>query len=160
MAAVRACREPPLGGSGMDRGARPRRGRVAQAPRRERLRSGELRRVPVRPSADDREREGHPAAPRIRPRADPRRGLLDAAQDGEGHDDLTMREILPGILHWTWFAERQGYDFNGYLLRLPEGNLCVDPVEMTDEVLREIAGEGVQRIALTNRNHFRASMKV
>jgi glyoxylase-like metal-dependent hydrolase (beta-lactamase superfamily II) len=71
-----------------------------------------------------------------------------------------MREILPGILTWAWFAERQGYDFNGYLLRLPGGNLCVDPVEMTDDVLREIAAEGVQRIVLTNRNHFRASMKV
>ena len=71
-----------------------------------------------------------------------------------------MREILPGILTWPWFAERQGYDFNGYLLRLPGGNLCVDPVEMTDDVLREIAAEGVQRIVLTNRNHFRASMKV
>jgi glyoxylase-like metal-dependent hydrolase (beta-lactamase superfamily II) len=71
-----------------------------------------------------------------------------------------MREILPGILTWSWFSERQGYDFNGYLLRLPEGNLCVDPVEMTEETLGEIAEEGVQRIVLTNRNHFRASMKV
>ena len=71
-----------------------------------------------------------------------------------------MREILPGILTWPWFSERQGYDFNGYLLRLPDGNVCVDPVEMTDDVLREIAAEGVLRIVLTNRNHFRASMKV
>ncbi|HYV66012.1 MAG TPA: MBL fold metallo-hydrolase [Myxococcales bacterium] len=71
-----------------------------------------------------------------------------------------MREILPGILTWSWFSERQGYDFNGYLLRLPEGNLCVDPVEMAEETLGEIAGEGVRRILLTNRNHFRASMKV
>ena len=71
-----------------------------------------------------------------------------------------MREILPGILTWPWFSERHGYDFNGYLLRLPGGNLCVDPVEMQDEVLAEIAAAGVQRIVLTNRNHFRASMKV
>ena len=71
-----------------------------------------------------------------------------------------MREILPGILTWSWFAERQGYDFNGYLLQLPGGNVCVDPVEMSDEVLAEIGAVGVQRIVLTNRNHFRASMKV
>ncbi|MFL5309844.1 MAG: hypothetical protein ACJ79H_05250 [Myxococcales bacterium] len=71
-----------------------------------------------------------------------------------------MREILPGVLTWPWFSERQGYDFNGYLLRLPGGNLCVDPVEMPREVLEEIAEGGVQRIVLTNRNHFRASMKV
>ena len=68
--------------------------------------------------------------------------------------------MLPGVLTWPWFSERQGYDFNGYLLRLPGGNLCVDPVEMTGEVLEEIAAVGVQRIVLTNRNHFRASMKV
>jgi glyoxylase-like metal-dependent hydrolase (beta-lactamase superfamily II) len=71
-----------------------------------------------------------------------------------------MREIVPGIFTWPWFSERNGYDFNGYLLRLPGGNLCVDPVEMSGDVLDEIARVGVQRIALTNRNHFRASMKV
>src|SRR5713226_5215373 len=71
-----------------------------------------------------------------------------------------MREILPGILTWPWFSERHGYDFNGYLLCLTAGNLCVDPVEMPDEVLAEIAAAGVERIVLTNRNHFRASMKV
>jgi glyoxylase-like metal-dependent hydrolase (beta-lactamase superfamily II) len=71
-----------------------------------------------------------------------------------------MREILPSVLTWPWFSERHGYDFNGYLLRLPDGNLCVDPVEMTADVLDDIAREGVRRIVLTNRNHFRASMKV
>jgi glyoxylase-like metal-dependent hydrolase (beta-lactamase superfamily II) len=71
-----------------------------------------------------------------------------------------MREILPGILTWTWFSARHGYDFNGWLVRQPGGNLCIDPVEMPDEVLEEIAREGVGRVLLTNRNHFRASMKV
>jgi glyoxylase-like metal-dependent hydrolase (beta-lactamase superfamily II) len=71
-----------------------------------------------------------------------------------------MGEIVPGVFSWSWFAERQGYDFNGYLFRLPEGNVCVDPVEMSGDVLDEIARLGVQRIVLTNRNHFRASMKV
>ena len=71
-----------------------------------------------------------------------------------------MREILEGIFTWPWFSQRNGYDFNGYLVRLAGGNLCVDPVEMTGEVLDEIERFGVQRIVLTNRNHFRASMKV
>lgn len=71
-----------------------------------------------------------------------------------------MREILPGILTWPWFSERQGYDFNGWLVRHAEGNVCIDPVEMSDGVLDEIAREGVARIVLTNRNHFRASMRV
>jgi glyoxylase-like metal-dependent hydrolase (beta-lactamase superfamily II) len=69
-----------------------------------------------------------------------------------------MNEILPGILTWPWFSERHGYDFNGYLIR--DGKVCVDPVEMSDDVLGELAAEGVATIVLTNRNHFRASMKV
>jgi len=71
-----------------------------------------------------------------------------------------MREILPGILTWAWFSARHGYDFNGWLVRHPEGNLCIDPVEMPDDVLEEISAGGVARVLLTNRNHFRASMRV
>jgi glyoxylase-like metal-dependent hydrolase (beta-lactamase superfamily II) len=71
-----------------------------------------------------------------------------------------MREILPGILTWPWFSARHGYHFNGWLARHPEGNVCVDPVEMADEVLDEIAREGASRIVLTNRNHYRACMRV
>ena len=71
-----------------------------------------------------------------------------------------MREILPGILTWPWFSARHGYDFNGWLVRQPEGNVCIDPPEMPDDVLEELAREGVARIVLTNRNHFRASMRV
>src|SRR5438067_1447540 len=71
-----------------------------------------------------------------------------------------MREILPGILTWAWFSARHGYDFNGWLVRHPEGNVCVDPVEMTDDVLEEITRDGAARIVLTNRNHFRSGMRV
>jgi glyoxylase-like metal-dependent hydrolase (beta-lactamase superfamily II) len=71
-----------------------------------------------------------------------------------------MREILPGILTWPWFSARHGYDFNGWLVRHPGGNVCIDPVEMTDEVLDEIGREGAATVVLTNRNHFRASMRV
>src|ERR671936_3014371 len=71
-----------------------------------------------------------------------------------------MREILPGILTWPWFSARHGYDFNGWLVRNEQGNVCVDPAEMTDEVLEEIAREGVARIVVTNRNHFRSCMRV
>jgi glyoxylase-like metal-dependent hydrolase (beta-lactamase superfamily II) len=71
-----------------------------------------------------------------------------------------MREILPGILTWPWFSERHGYDFNGYLIRHAAGNVAVDPVEMKDDTLRELQEEGVKRIVLTNRNHFRAAAKL
>ena len=71
-----------------------------------------------------------------------------------------MREILSGILTWPWFSARHGYDFNGWLVRHSQGNLCIDPVEMSNEVLEEISAQGVARVLLTNRNHFRASMRV
>jgi len=71
-----------------------------------------------------------------------------------------MREILPGVLTWPWFSARHGYDFNGWLVRHPGGNVCIDPVEMDDPTLDEIAREGVARILLTNRNHFRAGARV
>jgi glyoxylase-like metal-dependent hydrolase (beta-lactamase superfamily II) len=71
-----------------------------------------------------------------------------------------MREILSGILTWPWFSARHGYDFNGWLVRHPQGNLCIDPPEMSNEVLEELSTEGVARVLLTNRNHFRASMRV
>jgi glyoxylase-like metal-dependent hydrolase (beta-lactamase superfamily II) len=71
-----------------------------------------------------------------------------------------MREILPGVLTWPWFSTRHGYDFNGWLVRHPEGNLCIDPAETSDEVLDELAREGVAWVLITNRNHFRSSMRV
>jgi glyoxylase-like metal-dependent hydrolase (beta-lactamase superfamily II) len=71
-----------------------------------------------------------------------------------------MHEILGGIYTWPWFSEPHGYNFNGYLICHPTGNLCVDPVEPTVTDLEEIARLGVSRILLTNRNHSRAANKV
>jgi glyoxylase-like metal-dependent hydrolase (beta-lactamase superfamily II) len=71
-----------------------------------------------------------------------------------------MNEILPGVFTWPWFSERHGYDFNGWLFRHPGGNICIDPVEMSEDVLAASAAQGVARIVLTNRNHARASLKV
>ena len=71
-----------------------------------------------------------------------------------------MREILNDIFTWPWFSEPHGYNFNGHLTRHAEGNLCIDPVEPSEEELDEIASLGVARIILTNRNHSRASNKL
>ena len=71
-----------------------------------------------------------------------------------------MREIVDGILTWSWFSEPHGYDFNGHLIRDPGGNICVDPVEPTEGDLEAIVGEGVTRILLTNRNHSRAANRI
>src|SRR5512143_3008692 len=68
-----------------------------------------------------------------------------------------MNEIVPDVLTWSRLSERHGYDFNGHLVRHPEGNLCIDPVEPSEAVLDQIAGIGATRILLTNRNHTRAA---
>jgi glyoxylase-like metal-dependent hydrolase (beta-lactamase superfamily II) len=68
-----------------------------------------------------------------------------------------MREILPDIFTWSRFSEPHGYDFNGYLVRQTDGNLCIDPVLPDEADLDAIARLGVAKILLTNRNHSRAS---
>jgi len=71
-----------------------------------------------------------------------------------------VREFLPGIFIWSWFSEPHGYDFHGTLLLSAEGNLCVDPVDPSEEVLDRLAKEGVAQILITNRNHTRAANRV
>jgi glyoxylase-like metal-dependent hydrolase (beta-lactamase superfamily II) len=68
-----------------------------------------------------------------------------------------MNEIVPDIFIWAWFSEPHGYNFNGYLVRHPEGNLCIDPVPPDEGDLAGIVRMGVSRILLTNRNHSRAA---
>ncbi|MGE0823044.1 MAG: hypothetical protein AB7G75_30540 [Candidatus Binatia bacterium] len=71
-----------------------------------------------------------------------------------------MREIVKDILTWSWFSQPHGYNFNGWLLTLPGGNICIDPAEPTPEVLEDIVRHGVNHILLTNRNHSRAANHV
>jgi len=71
-----------------------------------------------------------------------------------------MREVLSSIFTWPWFSEPHGYNFNGYLVCHAGGNLCIDPVEPTEETLEELARRDVARILVTNRNHSRAANRV
>jgi glyoxylase-like metal-dependent hydrolase (beta-lactamase superfamily II) len=71
-----------------------------------------------------------------------------------------MHEILTDIFMWSWFSEPHGYHFNGFFIRHPAGNLCIDPAEPDEAVLNELARQGVARILLTNRNHVRAANRV
>src|SRR5687768_17342993 len=68
-----------------------------------------------------------------------------------------MNEIVPGIFTWPSFSERHGYDFNGFFVPLLEGNVVIDPVTPTDDVLEALVREGVEHVLVTNRNHTRAS---
>lgn len=68
-----------------------------------------------------------------------------------------MREVVDGIFIWPWFSERHGYNFNGYLVSDPGGNICIDPVEPDTATLEAITRQGAARIIVTNRNHVRAA---
>jgi glyoxylase-like metal-dependent hydrolase (beta-lactamase superfamily II) len=71
-----------------------------------------------------------------------------------------MREIQTGIFSWPWFSQPHGYNFNGHFIEHADGNLCIDPVEPSDEVMEKMVSHGVARILITNRNHSRAANKV
>ena len=71
-----------------------------------------------------------------------------------------MRNIVSDIFTWSWFSEPHGYNFNGHLVRNPDGNICIDPVELTEDDMDTLISEGVARIILTNRNHSRAANRV
>jgi glyoxylase-like metal-dependent hydrolase (beta-lactamase superfamily II) len=71
-----------------------------------------------------------------------------------------METILDDVLTWSWFSEPHRYNFNSLLIPDAAGNLCIDPVEPSDEVMRELVRRGVSRILLTNRNHVRAANRV
>jgi len=71
-----------------------------------------------------------------------------------------VETILGDIISWSWFSEPHGYNFNGLLIPHAAGNICVDPVELGDELLSELARRGVGQIILTNRNHVRAANRV
>lgn len=71
-----------------------------------------------------------------------------------------MQEILPDVFTWSWFSETHGYDFNGYLVRRADGNLCIDPVQPGEANLAEITRLGASTILITNRNHSRAANAV
>jgi glyoxylase-like metal-dependent hydrolase (beta-lactamase superfamily II) len=68
-----------------------------------------------------------------------------------------MREILTDIYTWPWFSEPHGYNFNGHLICQAGGNLCIDPVEPSEDDLAELVRRGVAHILITNRNHGRAA---
>ena len=71
-----------------------------------------------------------------------------------------MQELVAGIFTWHWFSEPHGYNFNGYLVTAPGGNVCIDPVVPSDADLAFLLRRGVSFIALTNRNHVRAANQV
>jgi hypothetical protein len=62
-----------------------------------------------------------------------------------------MREIAPGIHHWSARHPKTGVGASSYWLR--DLGVLLDPIAVPDEV------EGVQEILLSNRHHLRDSLE-
>ena len=62
-----------------------------------------------------------------------------------------MKEVAPGIHHWTARHPRIRMDVSSYWL--PDPRVLIDPLAVPDEV------DGVEEIVLTNRHHRRGSFE-
>jgi len=71
-----------------------------------------------------------------------------------------METIATDIRTWPWFSTPHGYNFNGWLIAHPQGNICIDPVEASGADLEEIVRARPTQVLLTNRNHVRAANRV
>jgi glyoxylase-like metal-dependent hydrolase (beta-lactamase superfamily II) len=71
-----------------------------------------------------------------------------------------METIAADIRTWPWFSTPHGYNFNGWLIAHPQGNICIDPVEASAADLEEIVRASPTQVLLTNRNHVRAANRV
>jgi len=49
-----------------------------------------------------------------------------------------METIAGDIRTWSWFSTPHGYNFNGFLVPHPQGNICIDPVQASASDLEEI----------------------
>ena len=95
-----------------------------------------------------------------------RLGVELAGVDGEPIAELLEGRRLspararPGILAWSRLRRRTATTSTAHCSSTRAGNLCVDPVEPSDEEAEQLVAEGVERILLTNRNHTRAANRV
>jgi hypothetical protein len=68
-----------------------------------------------------------------------------------------MKQILPGVFHWTTFHEGIGDTVHSYLITTTDPQVVIDP-RVPKGGLKEIARLGRPRmILLTNRLHYRHS---
>lgn len=67
-----------------------------------------------------------------------------------------MKEILPGVQHWTVVHPKIGIPVSSYYL--PEERVMIDPLVPEDGM--SVFGSGPEHILLTNRHHYRDSGKL
>ena len=65
-----------------------------------------------------------------------------------------MKEIVPGVWHWTAFHEGIGFDVSSYFVE--RGATLIDPM-LPEEGTDAFRGREPEVILLTNRHHYRHS---
>jgi hypothetical protein len=68
-----------------------------------------------------------------------------------------MKEIVPGILHWTAFHEGIGFDVSSYFVE--RGATLIDPM-LPPGGVEAFRGREPEVILLTNRHHYRHSDRI
>jgi len=68
-----------------------------------------------------------------------------------------MIQLADGAYVWSSFNAEKRFNFNGHILKTPEGTVIVDPVAFSADDLAYIEAAGLRPDALviTNRNHVR-----
>lgn len=68
-----------------------------------------------------------------------------------------MIQLVEGAYSWASFNPEKKFNFNGHILRTPEGTVIVDPPAFSADDLSYIEAAGLKPDALviTNRNHLR-----
>jgi hypothetical protein len=70
---------------------------------------------------------------------------------------MFMKEILPGVFHWTSFHEGIGEDVHSYYLAAIEPAILIDPRVPAEGTGWFSAHQEPRHIYLTNRHHYRHS---
>ncbi|MDD5304339.1 MAG: hypothetical protein PHS14_14670 [Elusimicrobia bacterium] len=73
-----------------------------------------------------------------------------------------MIQLADGAYCWSSFNPEKKFNFNGHILRTPEGTVIVDPVPFSADDLSciEAAGLKPDALVITNRNHLREYQSV
>jgi metallo-beta-lactamase superfamily protein len=67
----------------------------------------------------------------------------------------------PNLYGWSVFNEERNLDFNSVFWRRPQGNVAIDPLELSaHDQLHVAALGGIQEIIVTNSDHLRATAKL
>lgn len=71
---------------------------------------------------------------------------------------MSLEKVDEKVYTWFRYSAMLGYDLNGYYVCGEEGNLLVDPPELTDDELDEMETLGEpELILITNHTHWRGT---